>query len=462
VNLTDSTRAGYAGTTDGITSDNSFGLALSASEANSTVVYQQSADQITWTTATETVGSRSDGQLYYRAQVTDAAGNVSESNIVNATVDTTVAPATISTTIGTNSGLTQAIGSGVSALTKDNTWTITGTAEANSTVEIFEGATKLGDAVLTDTSWTYTTSTLSNAKHELTAKITDRAGNQTTTSAIEATVDAVAPTVTIATDDAALHIGDNAIITLTFSEAPVALPAVTASAGSLTPFTVSSTNPLEYTATLTPPADTAAATITFTVASWTDAAGNEGTIAASPATVAVDTVAPTTGTLSFANLVDTGTANTPAITQNRTFDLSLGAQEAGSSTVYERSFNGGAFESTIAAQSALADGNYEFRATVTDAAGNTTTTNTISVTVDNAAPTVGTLSFVNLTDSTRSGYAGTTDGITSDNSFGLTLSASEAGSTVVIKFLQTELLVGPTMQQLMVLAVLVLSTTAHK
>jgi hypothetical protein len=432
VNLTDSTRSGYAGTTDGITSDNSFGLALSASEAGSTVVYQVSANGTSgWTDDAATDGPRSAGAQYYRAQVTDAAGNVSYSNVINATVDTTVTPATISTTIDTNSGLTQTIGSSASALTKDNTWTITGTAEANSTVEIFEGATKLGDAVLTGTDWTYTTSTLSNAKHELTAKITDRAGNQTTTSAIEATVDALAPTVTIETNDSALNIGDDATITLTFSEAPVALPAVTPSAGALSSFTVNATNPLVYTATLTPPASTAAATITFSVASWTDAAGNAGTIAASPATVSVDTVAPTTGALSFANLVDTGTANTPAITQNGTFDLSLGAQEAGSSTVYERSFNGGAFASTDFAQSALADGNYEFRAKVTDAAGNTTTTNTIAVTVDNVVPTVGTLSFVNLTDSTRSGYAGTTDGITSDNSFGLALSASEAGSTVV-------------------------------
>ena len=51
---------------------------------------------------------------------------------------------------------------------------------------------------------------------------------------------------------------------------------------------------------------------------------------------------------------------------------------------------------TTASQSGLADGDYQFRAMVTDPAGNSSTSNVIAVMVDNTAPTAGTLSFGNL------------------------------------------------------------------
>src|SRR5205085_10395177 len=49
--------------------------------------------------------------------------------------------------------------------------------------------------------------------------------------------------------------------------------------------------------------------------------------------------------------------------------------------------------------SGLADGSYQFRAVVTDNAGNSSNTTAISVIVDNTAPTAGTLTFANLADS---------------------------------------------------------------
>src|SRR5439155_3033522 len=70
------------------------------------------------------------------------------------------------------------------------------------------------------------------------------------------------------------------------------------------------------------------------------------------------------------------------------------------SIVYEKSTNGGStWTSTAANQSGLADGDYLFHAVVTDNAGNSSTTSAIEVKVDNTAPTAGTLSFSNLTDS---------------------------------------------------------------
>ena len=145
----------------------------------------------------------------------------------------------------------------------------------------------------------------------------------------------------------------------------------------------------------------------------------------------VDNSAPAAGTLSFANLTDSGTPNTPPVTTDNAFDLSLAGQEtaAGTTTVYQVSVNGGAFANTTANQSALADGSYQFRALVTDAAGNASTSNSIAVVVDNSAPAAGTLSFANLTDT---GTANTPP-VTTDNAFDLSLAGQEtaAGTTTV-------------------------------
>ena len=57
----------------------------------------------------------------------------------------------------TDSGV---VGDGI---TNDNTLTLTGTAEANSTVKVYDGATLLGSATANGTgAWSYTTAALSN------------------------------------------------------------------------------------------------------------------------------------------------------------------------------------------------------------------------------------------------------------------------------------------------------------
>src|SRR5439155_9255023 len=64
--------------------------------------------------------------------------------------------------------------------------------------------------------------------------------------------------------------------------------------------------------------------------------------------------------------------------------------------------------------SGLADGSYQFRAVVTDNAGNFSNTAAIAVIVDNTAPTAGTLTFAGLTDS---GHTDTPTPITTDGTF---------------------------------------------
>src|SRR5204862_222737 len=111
--------------------------------------------------------------------------------------------------------------------------------------------------------------------------------------------------------------------------------------------------------------------------------------------VVVDNTAPLAGTLSFADLDDTGSANTPAITNDGTFSHSLsGDTDAnGVSVAYEVSTDGGiTWSPTTASQSTLADGNYQFHAIVTHPPHDVPTIYAISVVVDNTAPLAGTLS----------------------------------------------------------------------
>ena len=80
-------------------------------------------------------------------------------------------------------------------ITNDNTLTLTGTAEANATVKVYDGATLLGSAVANGSgAWSYTTAALANGAHSLTATATDAAGNTGVASAaLAVTIDTAAP-----------------------------------------------------------------------------------------------------------------------------------------------------------------------------------------------------------------------------------------------------------------------------
>ncbi|WP_436899243.1 Ig-like domain-containing protein, partial [Acinetobacter gyllenbergii] len=82
---------------------------------------------------------------------------------------------------------------------------------------------------------------------------------------------------------------------------------------------------------------------------------------------------------------------------------------------------------TTVKQSDLSDGVYQFKAIVTDAAGNSSEVLSTKLTVDNTAPVAGTLSITHLNDTGSSA----SDRITQDNSFDLSLSGQEAGTAVV-------------------------------
>ena len=75
------------------------------------------------------------------ATATDAAGNTgAASTALSVTIDTTAPAAPAIASFSTDSGV---VGDDI---TNDNTLTLTGTAEANSTVKVYDGATLLGSA----------------------------------------------------------------------------------------------------------------------------------------------------------------------------------------------------------------------------------------------------------------------------------------------------------------------------
>ena len=108
---------------------------------------------------------------------------------MSVTIDTAAPAAPTIASFSTDSGT---VGDGI---TNDNTLTLSGTAEANATVKVFDGATLLGSAVANGSgAWSYTTAALANGSHSLTATATDAAGNTgAASSALSVTIDTVAP-----------------------------------------------------------------------------------------------------------------------------------------------------------------------------------------------------------------------------------------------------------------------------
>ncbi|MFT0667647.1 Ig-like domain-containing protein, partial [Enterobacter hormaechei subsp. xiangfangensis] len=138
----------------------------------------------------------SEGNHAITTTATDAAGNTSPaSTAVSFVVDTVApgAPAIVSITDDVAPG-TGTLGSGSS--TNDPRPQLTGTAEAGSTVTIYDNGIAIGTAVVgSNGSWSFTPSVnLSEGSHQLTVRATDVAGNTGPASPVfTVTVDVTAP-----------------------------------------------------------------------------------------------------------------------------------------------------------------------------------------------------------------------------------------------------------------------------
>ena len=187
-----STDSGTVG--DHVTNENTLTLTGTAT-ANSTVTVYDGGTLLGTTTS-----DASGGWSYTTAALTDGAHNFTATETVSG--NTGGISSALSVTIDTSAPTTPAIasfstdsGTVGDGITNDNTLTLTGSAEANATVKVYDGATLLGSATANGAgAWSFTTAALANGAHSLTATATDVAGNTSAAStALSVTIDTGAP-----------------------------------------------------------------------------------------------------------------------------------------------------------------------------------------------------------------------------------------------------------------------------
>ena len=190
-------------------------------------------------------------------------------------------------------------------ITNATTLTVSGTAEANGVVLVYDGTTWLGTASTNaNGAWSFTTGTLADGTHSFTATATDAQGDSSTAStALAVTVDTVAPTVTeglskdtgssstdkITSSDILTGSGDpNAVVHFTVDGTASASTSTANASGA---WTFAPTGLADGTHTI--------------VASETDAAGNTGTTSLTftldtkPPAVAITNMALNSGTVTL-------------------------------------------------------------------------------------------------------------------------------------------------------------------
>ncbi|MEY9183913.1 Ig-like domain-containing protein [Bradyrhizobium sp. USDA 313] len=159
--------SGVAG--DGVTNDNALEL-KGAAAAGSTVKIYDGSTQIGTTTASST------GSWDYITKVLTDAKHTLTATATDSSGQTSVASAAKVVTIDTKAPAAPTIAS--DTVNSANQVVVTGTAEANSAIKVYDGTTQVGTATTNSSgAWSVTTSALSSGSHLLTAKATDVAGN---------------------------------------------------------------------------------------------------------------------------------------------------------------------------------------------------------------------------------------------------------------------------------------------
>jgi pectate lyase len=313
-----------------------------------------------------------DGTHSLTATATDGAGNVgSASTVITPTIDAVppAAPLFSTPTITTN----------------DTTPTLSGTAEASSTIRVYDGAILLGITTAgSDGKWSFTpTLALSEGVHAITAKATDLAGNTgAASSEVSLTIDVTAPVSPAITSVTATTISGTAEVgsTVKIFDGSTLLGTTTASING----------------TWSLPVTLADGAHNLTAAA-TDGAGNVGT-GSTVITPMIDTVAPAAPVIS-----------TTAISTNDTTPTLPGTAEAGSTV---KIYDGATMLGTttvgsdgmwsFAPTTPLSEGAHIITTTSTDTAGNTSAVSpALTVMIDTTAPVVP--GITNITATTVSG-----------------------------------------------------------
>lgn len=288
-----------------------------------------------------------EGAHSFTAQATDAAGNTSASSAsFSLTIDTAPPALPVLTSILDDVGnaATPVANGGI---TNDAQPTLSGTAEAGSTVKIFDNGVQIGSVIATGGAWSYTPSpALGNGPHTLTFTATDATGNASApTAGYTINVDTLAPAAPVISsviDDVGSIIGPVTGTNPTNDTRPALSGTAEANA------TVRIYDGITLVGTVTADGNgnwTLPETTTLTqgthnfTATATDAAGNTSP-ASAVTTIIVDLTAPTapTGTFNADGSVLTGNAEAGSTVTIRLTDGSTVTTTAGSNGTYSYTF----------------------------------------------------------------------------------------------------------------------------
>ncbi|TKU83371.1 Ig-like domain-containing protein, partial [Citrobacter sp. wls707] len=360
----------------------------------------------------------SDGDYTLTIQAQDEVGNTSSSSY-DLVIDTVTVTPSLKLDTGSDTGSSNDDG-----ITKETQPLLTGTAEANATIEIFIDGTVVGQVVSDKNGvWNYRIpeeASLADGEHAVVVRATDAAGNSANSTTLDIVVDSTMETPTIHLDsDSGISDADRitnnaspifsgsaeAYSSITIYQDGKAIGKVSADANGNWSYSFTGSQAL-----------TDGSYIFYITA--TDVAGNSATSEKIQVTIDTQVSIPT---LDLADASDTGSLNSDNITNDTTPAFTLGSIDADVTKV-QVIINGTAYDAVKAegrwtfTAPELADGDYSVTVQVTDDAGNVQTSTALAVTVDTslAAPVIalsddtGTAGD-NQTNDTTPGFAIATD-----------------------------------------------------
>nr|WP_245176488.1 Ig-like domain-containing protein [Cronobacter sakazakii] len=385
--------AGAASTISGtLTSDLPAGSQISVTIGNQTFGPDRVTvnDDNTWTLSLTAADWTSvpNGLQSVNVSLTDGAGNTA----------TTTAPLYVSLAAPTLTIDAPFGGDGLSGAESQQTQTITGTVtnvEPGQTITVTLGGKTFTTTVQNGNTWSLQLSpaqlaTLANGPEQITATVTDKAGNVASAPAVNVDIDTTPPAVAVAINPVA---GDNIINTGELGDA-VTISGTTL--GGVSQVTVQINGTAVGTATVQPdgswsldvPATQFPNQGNYTIVATTDG----GTPATTNVTVTLDTVPPvvTVGTIAGDNVIDASEASQPLVLNGTASTSEAGRQVTvtfNGETYYAVVGADGAWSVTVpqSALNGLSDGTYPVTATLTDAAGNVDT-DTRNITLDTTGP----------------------------------------------------------------------------
>ncbi|NNC02241.1 OmpA family protein [Corallococcus exiguus] len=300
------------------------------------------------------------------ATATDAAGNTSTPDSSTFTVDLTAPTVAISSPAD-------------GAIIGTNTVTVTGTSTGATSVTLTYGGTNYGPIpVDASGNWSYALPvTLPEGPNTVTAVSTDAAGNTSTTATSTFTVDLTVPTVAISTPGNGTSV-NTATVTVTGTTTNATSVTLTFEGASYGPVTVDASGNWSYAL----PGPLAEGSYTVTAVSTNGAGTNSAT---ATSTFTVDLTPPT---VAISTPVDGSTVNTPNVTVTGTSTGATSVTLTYNGTNYGPIPVDGSGNWSYPLPVTLPEGPITVTAVSTDAAGNTSTPDDITFTVDLTDPEV--------------------------------------------------------------------------